>query len=529
MGVKKKQAGFTLIEILIVVAIIASLLLIFAPNGFLTFGGSQVQELRSNGKTLANGLTQYYIENKSYPASAPIVANAIDSNTKVTIRSMLSERGVFDPYTAYADIVAAGGFKRIDDLKIKDMIAIDSSKLANYFFVDNIAETSEYKNQLAGYVFSYISKKATNGTLYSGEFNRTLNTGLQPCATGGYTCIMTPEELNDVRNHLNDATKKYRLGADIDLAGYDPGDGLGWMPIGSIVPLIGFTGLLDGNGFVIANLTINRPAMRDVGLFGYLSSLAATNIKLFNVNVNGSFAVGALAGTSDSAISSAAVTGKVNGTANLIGGLVGNQSGGSITSSLARVDVASPTDGAVGGLAGGTVSTLITQSYASGKITGTYYTGGLIGKMQNGSTISRSYASGSVVSGNSLGGLVGATVSPRNTISDSYATGSVAGTNQLGGLVGYLSDNSIQITNSFSTGLVSGGGLDIGGNLGGDGIGPILTNVFYDGDRAKQSDTGKGVKKTTTEMVTPATYTGFDSTTIWKIAYGTYPVLRNMP
>lgn len=88
--------------------------------------------------------------------------------------------------------------------------------------------------------------------------------------------ISTPEQLQNMQS-----SKSYRLANDIDMEGFD------WTPYK-------FTGHLDGNGFVIKNLTINQnysiqsTSLSDeyyIGLFtecgGYI-----TNLKLEDCNIN---------------------------------------------------------------------------------------------------------------------------------------------------------------------------------------------------------------------------------------------------
>ena len=87
--------------------------------------------------------------------------------------------------------------------------------------------------------------------------------------------IYTADDLNAVRGGVAGydgwgLDKNYLVMADIDLAGYDGGDGNGWMPIGDDFTF--FTGIFIGNDHVITNLTINRPDADYQGLFGYIGS-----------------------------------------------------------------------------------------------------------------------------------------------------------------------------------------------------------------------------------------------------------------
>ena len=95
--------------------------------------------------------------------------------------------------------------------------------------------------------------------------------------------------------------KTITLKKNINLSVYD-----NWVPIGYAVDLDfylrdkktnPFSGTLDGGGFIISNLTINRPdSSACQGPFGYISGAAVKNLALDNVNISGGNHVGTLAG-----------------------------------------------------------------------------------------------------------------------------------------------------------------------------------------------------------------------------------------
>ncbi|MFD0676047.1 MULTISPECIES: cadherin-like beta sandwich domain-containing protein [unclassified Paenibacillus] len=204
--------------------------------------------------------------------------------------------------------------------------------------------------------------------------------------------VMTPQHLDKIRNKLS---AYYRLGADIDLAGFNPGDGKGWMPIGS-GSSTKFTGSLDGSGYKIHNLLIDRGDTNYVGLFGYAEKAVFKNVWLENVNITGLRFVGALAGLMNAnpggAIDRSYATGMVKGTSTTsgsaeTGGLVGDLQHSTITNSYSKVDVTGGFDNSTGGLAGRTSSSAangrITYSYAAGVLsTG----GGFLGAASSSST-----------------------------------------------------------------------------------------------------------------------------------------------
>jgi hypothetical protein len=118
---------------------------------------------------------------------------------------------------------------------------------------------------------------------------------------------------------------------------------------------------------------------------------------------------------------------------------------------------------------------------------------------------------GGVIGNSSVGGLVGSIGS--GTISNSYATGSVTGTGgYVGGLVG--SNSYGTISSSYATGSVTGN--DMVGGLVGVGSGGIISYSYYDKETSGQTDTGKGIGKSTAEMKTQGTYEGWDFEGIWE-------------
>ena len=305
----------------------------------------------------------------------------------------------------------------------------------------------------------------------------------------------------------------------------------GWEPIGDNSSK--FTAIFEGNGHTISNLHINKGQFSsNVGLFSYVSGSNAVlrNIGLLEVKVTGNTNVGGLVGVNEEGtVANSYATGAVTGSFE-VGGLVGYNTG-TISGSYATgaVTGGSSVGGLVGKNSGGTIS----GSYATGAVTGTSSgsTGGLVGK-NSGGTISGSYATGSVTNflsgsdstGLFVGGLVGK--NSGGTVSNSYATGAVTGYREVGGLVG--SNTGGTILSSYATGAVSGS-LDVGG-LVGFNTGTV-TASYYNSEATEQSDTGKGVAKTTAELVAPTgstdIYATWNSATDWD--FGTnlqYPVLK---
>lgn len=189
-----------------------------------------------------------------------------------------------------------------------------------------------------------------------------------------------------------DLSANYTLAANIDMSGYNMARN-GFVPIGTD-GTSAFTGTLDGNGYVVSNLTITGPMTDAAGLFGYIGqSGIVSDIGLYDVNITGgtgSTYVGSLAGVNAGSITNAYSTGKVSG-AGTVGGLSGFNSGTVQTSySTSQVSVTGSS-----GLAGGLVGEndgKIKNAYSTGKVSGIAGAtlGGLVGSAGSGSTISNS-------------------------------------------------------------------------------------------------------------------------------------------
>jgi len=174
---------------------------------------------------------------------------------------------------------------------------------------------------------------------------------------------------------------------DLDLSGYDGLDGRPVYHRIGIKYLDSFSGVFDGGGHTISNLTLDLPDSDCVGLFGHVASDEAVikNVGLVNVNVTGNNKVGGLAGVAKYCeIEGCYVTGIVTGAAGgqYVGGVVG-YSTATIADCYSRVIV----DGSysVGGLVGCNAEGSLSTSYASSRVTGAGVSvGGVVGSDLNG-------------------------------------------------------------------------------------------------------------------------------------------------
>lgn len=264
--------------------------------------------------------------------------------------------------------------------------------------------------------------------------------------------------INDLQAVQNNLSANYVLGANIDAAGFS------FTPIGSVANP--FTGIFDGQGHTISNLTINNVSNTDSGLFGDIGATGAvSNVGLINESVTSSYSN--------------------------VGGIVGENFG------------------------------TVSQSYVTGNVSGATYVGALVGFNGASGSITQSFATGTA-NGQIAGGLVGLN---GGAISDSYATGAVnyfRVSVEAGGLVGL---NSGSITQSYATGPVgNSGGFVLGGLVGGETAGSVTVS-YWDTQTTGRSISGGGTGLTTAQLQSGILPAGFDPT-IWLDVAGQFPGLR---
>jgi len=339
---------------------------------------------------------------------------------------------------------------------------------------------------------SIPSMSGGNGEAEDGVFNECLPTrnGFQ----GGNGTIDDPYQVSNVwelQNISMNLTEHFVLVEDIDAsATRDWNGGEGFRPLG--VGDFPFKGSLDGSGFEISDLWIDLPGNAEVGLFGSISEARIHHVEIDAAEIRGYMTLGILTGNGyQSIMENCTVSGKLTGSGNFIGGLLGNING---DRSMVR-NCTSDAD--------------ITVNGAGNK----QYVGGLIGRSISGSTDNCISKGDLLIRGSgsfsNIGGSIGyntGTVENCNSQMDieiegisslsCYTTGGLIGQNggnivksswtgfmnlypgsgtlhayNTGGLTGY---NGGALSNCFSGGLIkiSGQSYNTGG-LSGNSRGPI--------------------------------------------------------
>ncbi len=232
------------------------------------------------------------------------------------------------------------------------------------------------------------------------DFNQTWCMGCHhyPALQGNHLCSNIPAAVNVSDCHALQQICLYQdvyLTQDIDCSGsinWNAGKGfepLGWYLDGT--KQAPYSGELDGQGYRITGLYINRPDKNYVGLFGFLSDSAYIHdVAIETAEITGKATVGILAGRNDGTIVRVMVTGQLVGNGDQTGGLIGEHLG-TLQQSYADVSILS-TGSQVGGLVGKHVSGTINACYAIGPIAAfSSNIGGLVGSSLPAATTTYSY------------------------------------------------------------------------------------------------------------------------------------------
>ncbi len=315
--------------------------------------------------------------------------------------------------------------------------------------------------------------------------------------------IATPQDLQDLSNTANSADwdKHFLMPQDIDMVGITS-----FTPIGNNTTK--FTGIVDGGGFAVQNLTLDLPMQDNVGLFGRVSgSGEVKDLGLEGGNVVGREYVGGLAGRNEGgAITDCYTTGPVSGNVR-VGGLIGSSVGGTISlcHTTGQVDAAA---NIAGGLIGESSDDVTDCYHTTGTVTAWTGVGGLLASASDGYVVTGCYSTSSVVSTNtdgnssSAGGLIGGNSA---VVTSCYTTGDVSGRRSVGGLVGNNNATG-QLTDCYAAGAVDAP-QDFVGGLVGSAHG-IITNCFAVGPASGRDSTGGLIGKCKTATVTGCYATG---------------------
>ena len=351
--------------------------------------------------------------------------------------------------------------------------------------------------------------------------------------------IDTFEDLAALRDAVNDGQDQtgqyFKMTANIDLGGEENP----WEPIGYGGK--SFTGTFDGDGHTISGLYLNSSSIgradRGAGLFTSVGQDGSVK----NLTVEGKIdptglehsSIGGVVGvnnggTISSCTGSVDITGSVDSN---VGGIVGSSESGTIENccNTGSINVTGSVDSNVGGIVGlaGNPNGRVTVTVENCENTGNVYVtavkskgliGGIVGRANGGSTVSNCRNSGDISAnkeGNSItGGIVGDNY---GAIFRCYNTGAVSADGATGGVAGQnvcsQSGPKSTVENCYNIGDVSGSG-DVGGVVGynsnSDKYVSIIKNCFSTGavSSGNSSNVGSVVGQIATGDVSDCYYLG---------------------
>ena len=251
---------------------------------------------------------------------------------------------------------------------------------------------------------------------------------------------------------------RYMLAKDIDASETKDWTG-GFQSIGTSNKV--FWGRFDGAGHTITGLNVqpgNAGATEDEdrGMFGYTKQAVIENVSLKDASVSGTKQVGGIVGTADdhSVIRNVSFSGKVQGPG------TGNTAGTSIGGIVGKLNFGSS----------------IENAYNEGTVEGNSLVGGIVGFAFQQNTIQNVRNAGKVVGNKNLGGIVGTAVYDNN-IRNALQTGIVEQRSgqtdpNVGGVVGCLDDGSTLTHAVWKEGTVKDGS----GTLIENGVGKVQGN-----------------------------------------------------
>ncbi len=355
-----------------------------ASNG----GTASIANAYATGGVIANGY-----------AGGLVGGNIVfDSSSTVTISNVYASGQVQAGTNRVGGLVGVqGGTATInnavwDSTSTGQSSGVGENNIGTATNIANVNDTNRYQHASYGN-FGTWAETAAN----SGVWQATDATGTQWIMIEGQTRpFLASEYSTTIRNAHQlqlmayDLGASYRLTNDIDASATDGSNASGmwsskgFSPVGVSLTSVGddrhllFTGVFDGQGHTISDLTINRSGQHWVGLFGW-STGTLRNVGLVGGSIVGRIGTGALAGLSSGVITNAYATSSVRGDSQ-VGGLVGRTiDGGSITHAYATGAVHA-SNGGVGGLVGHS-NGHIAYTYASGAVTSdtNYNVGALVG------------------------------------------------------------------------------------------------------------------------------------------------------
>ena len=339
--------------------------------------------------------------------------------------------------TVFSDIAAAGGTAEIKDGVVTvsgvnlsgtvvDILGLQATQTGTEITSGDLTYTASTASTSSSSLKPVSVSVATSGTqlryLNSGTEQVVYVSDVSDFTTGKTYHVSTVDDMKKLAEltnaGANTAGVRFVLDNDIDMASVSNFAGIGKNDDNA------FMGTFDGQGYQIQNLKISNTSVDNLGLFANVTGATIQNLGVSNATVAGRQQTGILVGVANNMTlkncwSSGTVT-AYNGL--YIGGLVGNMNASTITSSYSTANV-NGSSRAKGGLVGQIgYNGIVSNSYATGSVTGGSYNGTLVGAA-SGAEVNNCYTTGS---GSFVGGEF-SSVTNDSTFTKCVYTGSDTG------------------------------------------------------------------------------------------------------
>ena len=175
----------------------------------------------------------------------------------------------------------------------------------------------------SGIVINNIEIKENDRITFNVDIPKTEGTGIKE----NPFIIRTAKQFNGIRNNIY---AHYKLEADVDMG-----------EIGEFTPIEEFYGSINGNGYSVKNLKINKPANTAIAMINILQTGATiNNIKFENILVIGGRMVSSIVGSNKGIIDNVEVEGLISSKKDWAGGIAqSNMFGGIIRNTISKVNV----------------------------------------------------------------------------------------------------------------------------------------------------------------------------------------------
>ena len=244
----------------------------------------------------------------------------------------------------------------------------------------------------------------------------------------------------------------------------------------------------DVENLKFKNITVSANGMSYVGIIGGMSSGMIHNVNLEDITIEGKGYLGGLVGYININDEVKNITGKsinINGTGNIVGGIVGHQSGNEIIIDNISLDNAQITglDYTGGILANGYMGTLTNLKLSNSNITGGSYVGGIIGNTgsnENANSRQKLEVNSCIITGSrrNIGGIIGNINGGLNTdwiVKNTEMNANSTNVESIGGLAGSTSWFNVYRFQIIDTSIKSDG-KNVGGATGIDSYRTALYN-----------------------------------------------------